>query len=191
MGVRFPRQERGQNNNDMAMARPDVGLRMDSAVLGPTMGSDLPTPSPSPHGVLGLGLHPAVHAQHKQPYQQQLQGPGAVTNWLEIWDYSGGLRFRGFVADKDGVKSLFVFFDNEVVGKDLKQGLMALLELAGNDDFRCGRLVVCVDRTGQHEDVQDLTRDLGWVGFELVTLDAWSHGKACTSDRWIFLSMDV
>jgi len=182
MGMRFTQ---AAHNTDLA--RPDVGVRMDSVVLGPT---GLPTPSPSPHGVLGLSMHPDAHPQPKEMHRQ-VQKPGAVTDWLEIWDYSGGLRFRGFVAAKDGVRSLFVFFDNEVIGKDLKQGLMALLELAGNDDFGCGRLVVCVDRTGQDEDVKDLTRDLGWVGFDLVTLDPWSHGKACTSERWVFLSMDV
>lgn len=66
---------------------------------------------------------------------------------------------------------------------------MALLELASFDDVECDRLVVGVDRNA--ENVEDVTRDLGWVGFELVTLDKWTQAKGCTSDQWLFLSMDV
>jgi hypothetical protein len=45
-----------------------------------------------------------------------------IDAWLEIWDYSGGCSFRGFVGGKGEDKSLFAFFDNSVVGRDLKQG---------------------------------------------------------------------
>ena len=68
---------------------------------------------------------------------------------------------------------------------------MALLELASSDAFGCSQLVVGVDRTAMEEDVKDTTRDLGWVGFELIMLDAWSGDRGCTSDRWIFTGMDV
>ena len=48
---------------------------------------------------------------------------GLVTQWVEIWDYVGGARFRGFVAEKeDGERAMFVFFDDGVVGSDLKPG---------------------------------------------------------------------
>jgi hypothetical protein len=43
---------------------------------------------------------------------------GVVSDWIEMWDYVGGIRFRGFVAQK----AMFVFFDQEVVGGDLKAG---------------------------------------------------------------------
>ncbi|KAF2772501.1 hypothetical protein EJ03DRAFT_266321, partial [Teratosphaeria nubilosa] len=135
----------------------------------------LPTPSPSPDG----RNYPKVGKR------------AVVREYMEMWDYTGGARFRGFVAEKDDERALFVFFDKEVIGKDLKPGLMALLELAGTDGFDCSQLVICVDRTADDEDVKDTTRDLGWVGFELMTLDAWSNGKDCVSERWIFLSMDV
>ncbi|GAB7348362.1 hypothetical protein MBLNU459_g6802t1 [Dothideomycetes sp. NU459] len=134
----------------------------------------LPTPSPSADGFIDFA-----------------QPAGAVKQWIEIWDYAGGVRFRGFIADKNGRKALFVFFDNTVVGKDLKHGLMSLLELSGGQDFECSELVVCLDRTADQDDIKDLTRDLGWVGFELMTLGSWSGDAACTSDRWIFLEMEV
>jgi hypothetical protein len=47
---------------------------------------------------------------------------GLVRDYVEVWDYAGGARFRGFVAEKDDERALFVFFDKEVIGKDLKPG---------------------------------------------------------------------
>ena len=48
---------------------------------------------------------------------------GGISNWLEIWDYAGGSSFRAFLAeDVTGEdKSLFVFFDAHILGRDLKQ----------------------------------------------------------------------
>jgi len=46
---------------------------------------------------------------------------GSVGAWLEIWDYAGGNSFRAFLAEDREVKSLFVFFDANVLGRDLKQ----------------------------------------------------------------------
>lgn len=45
-----------------------------------------------------------------------------VAAWLEMWDYSGGSSFRGFLTeDLSGEKTLFMFFDRSVVDRDLKQ----------------------------------------------------------------------
>ncbi|KAK4574226.1 hypothetical protein LTR86_001987 [Recurvomyces mirabilis] len=129
----------------------------------------LPTPSTSPDG------------------RDYPKTGGVVKDYVEIWDYVGGARFRGFVAEKEDERSMFVFFDREVIGKDLKPGLMALLELASNDSFECSQLVVCVDRSANGEDV----KDLGWVGFELAMLDDWAGVKGCISDSWVYLKMDV
>ena len=152
----------------------------------------LPSPSPSADSAIDMAVPNS-----------------AVREWVEIWEYAAGLRFRGFVSDKNGLSTLFVFFDKSVIGPDLKNGyvlvvplyvdhiliiplsLMCLLELAGNDELGCSNLVVCLDRSADQEDLKDLTRDLGWVGFELTTLDRWSKGVACTSDMWIFLDMEV
>jgi hypothetical protein len=50
-------------------------------------------------------------------------GPGGVLGWLEIWDYAGGASFRGFVAEdaRGETKSLFIFFDEHSITRDLKQ----------------------------------------------------------------------
>lgn len=69
------------------------------------MRHDLPTPSPSPDGK----IYPPAAA-------------GLVREYVEVFDYAGGLRFRGFVAEKDDERSLFIFFDEEVIGQDLKPG---------------------------------------------------------------------
>ncbi len=47
---------------------------------------------------------------------------GCVNDWIEVWDYTGDTSFRGFVAGKGDEKSLFIFFDDGLVGKDLKHG---------------------------------------------------------------------
>jgi hypothetical protein len=52
----------------------------------------------------------------------QVEDKGAITDWIEMWDYVGGIRFRGFVAEKEDEKAMFVFFDEAVIGGDLKAG---------------------------------------------------------------------
>jgi hypothetical protein len=41
------------------------------------------------------------------------------------------------------------------------------------------------------EDVKGLMRSFQWVGFELATLDHWANGLDITSDKWLFMAMDV
>ena len=68
---------------------------------------------------------------------------------------------------------------------------MALLELASADAFECDQIVVCVDRTASSEEVDDVTRSLFWVGFEIMMLDAWAGESGCISDRCLFLGMET
>jgi len=116
---------------------------------------------------------------------------GMVEQWIELWDYVGGARFRGFVAEHEGERALFVFFDEGAVANDLKPGVTALLELCGVPEIDCTRLVACLDRNTDAENLKGLTKDLGWVGFEAMTLADWTDGKILLSDRWLFLGMDV
>ena len=46
----------------------------------------------------------------------------SVREWVEVWDYTTGLSFRGFVGGNGAERTLFVFFGEEVVGQDLKSG---------------------------------------------------------------------
>ncbi|KAH9874085.1 hypothetical protein IAQ61_004713 [Plenodomus lingam] len=116
---------------------------------------------------------------------------GAITNWIEMWDYVGGIRFRGFVADKNGEKAMFVFFDQSVIMGDLKAGLTALLELCEVDYFSCSRLVVCIDRHTEPTARNTLTKDLGWIGFSLNTLNEFADGGELLSDKWLFMDMET
>ena len=68
---------------------------------------------------------------------------------------------------------------------------MALIELANHPDLACSELVVCLDRSINSTDMNGLTRDLGWVGFELTTLAPWNGGVEDTSKGWLMLSMEI
>lgn len=127
-----------------------------------------------------------------------------VGRYIEVWDYVGNSSFRGFIAErqlprKNVERTLFLFFE-QVAATQLKTGsasadtttntpiprtikltqasLMALIELA-SECFTCDRLVICLERNG--DGLQNLIRDLGWVGFELITLQHWA--RTSTGDR--------
>ncbi|KAI9826191.1 MAG: hypothetical protein M1826_006706 [Phylliscum demangeonii] len=123
------------------------------------------------------------------------KGPtGLVCDWLEIWDYVGGGSFRGFVAESSNVdheRHMFVFLERPAIGSDLKPGLMSIIELASSPLFECSGLVLGLDRSLPQPEVQTLMRDLGWVGFSLVTLAAWTQGPAPLSSKWLFMAMDM
>ena len=62
-----------------------------------------------------LDIAPLVHdVAHSTPI---------ISDYMELWDYASGARFRGFTAtDINGEPTLFVFFDAAVIGRNLKQG---------------------------------------------------------------------
>ena len=64
----------------------------------------LPTPSTSPD------------------HQRYANADSLIKDYLEVWDYTCGMRFRGFVAERDGERCCFIFFDRNVIGQDLKPG---------------------------------------------------------------------
>ncbi|KAM7213739.1 Ornithine decarboxylase antizyme domain containing protein [Rhypophila decipiens] len=115
-----------------------------------------------------------------------------VTDWLEIWDYAGGSSFRAFVTEDLGedTKSLFVFFDAHVLGRDLKKALVALIELA-DGPLSCSHMVICIDRMIPADEAKALTKGLQWAGFSPTTLDFWSGGMDVVSKRWLFMGMEI
>ncbi|CAI7574611.1 hypothetical protein PCG10_001126 [Penicillium crustosum] len=140
-----------------------------------------------------------------------------IQRWIEVWDYSGDAIYRGFVAEHNKERTLFVFFEDRALEHGLKSGyahplflvaglhvflihpltfflsLIALFELADIATFGCSQIVACVSRS-QRTDEMELVRSLGWCGFNLTTLAPWvSRGDqgSCLSNRWLFLVAEV
>lgn len=115
-----------------------------------------------------------------------------VTSWMEIWDYQGGASFRAFTAENyaRGERTLFTFFDAGVVGRDLKDALVALMELA-ESPLGCSQLVICIDRSIETDEAKTLTKGLRWAGLELMTLDHWAGAIDVTSKEWVFMGTEV
>ena len=68
---------------------------------------------------------------------------------------------------------------------------MALLELCDVDYFSCSRLVVCIDRRTQPKALEVLSKDLGWIGFQLTTLREFAEEGDVISKDWLFMEMDT
>lgn len=115
---------------------------------------------------------------------------GNVSAWLEVYDYAGGTSFRAFVSEDTEIKSLFVFFDAGVLGRDLKQALVALIELA-EGPLDCSHMVICLDRSFPDEELKAMMKGLQWAGFSLTTLDHWTGGMDVISNQWLFMGMEV
>lgn len=146
-------------------------------------------------GVYSMQTPPSDEDLAVQPHfggreEAYATAPAPATAWLEIWDFVGGASFRAFVADDGTEKSLFALFDRNVIGCDLKPVLMALMELV-DGPLDCQHLVICIDRGIEEEDAKSLMKSLQWVGFELTTLDRWAHDVDVTSDRWLFMGMEI
>lgn len=67
---------------------------------------------------------------------------------------------------------------------------MALIELA-ESVFAVEQVVVCVERSVEEPDSKALLKSLRWVGFEAITLDLWARRLDVTSDKWLFLGMEI
>ncbi|KAF2272232.1 uncharacterized protein EI97DRAFT_386254 [Westerdykella ornata] len=171
--------------------------RQDSLVSGMHIIDDVPIPN----DISDYGVHVRRYPEKldQLPPSPEMDagglgegcGIGAVRTWLEMWDYVGGNKFRGFVAEKNGERAMFVFFDQSVIAGDLKAGLMALLELCDNPYFSCSRLVACLDRRTNPLLMEARAKDLGWIGFQLTTLEEFGGGDEITSTRWLFMDMEV
>lgn len=73
----------------------------------------------------------------------------------------------------------------------MRYRLTALLELCEVDHFSCDRLVVCIDRHAEQTARNALTKDLGWIGFSLTTLDEFADGDELLSAKWLFMDMET
>lgn len=68
--------------------------------------------------------------------------------------------------------------------------LMALIELA-ESALGCERIVICIDRDISRSQAQPLLKSFRWVGFDLVTLDFLANDLDVTSEKWLFMGMEV
>jgi len=164
---------------DVFLGEEGISSSKDSFLMG---ADSHVTAYPSPPDE-GLGMYNQSDYYSKRRKQD-------VDAWIEVWDYVGGTSFRGFVGGQGSSKSLFAFFDSAVIGRDLKPGLMALIEVA-EAVFDVSQVVVCVDRSVPEADRKAFLKSLRWIGFELVSLDLWGGALDLTSDKWLFLGMEV
>ncbi|KAI0164478.1 ornithine decarboxylase antizyme-domain-containing protein [Hypoxylon sp. FL1284] len=147
---------------------------VNCALTPPDDDYSTPPSSASPDMDVGLDVKPAVR----------------VNGWMEYWDYVGGASFRAFAAEDGDERSLFAFFDSGLVGRDLKQALIGLIELA-DGPMECSNVVICVDRRMPEDYAKGLMKSLQWVGFDLTTLDHWAKDLDVTSNKWLFMGMEV
>lgn len=68
--------------------------------------------------------------------------------------------------------------------------LIALIELT-ESVFALSQVVICVDRSVPEAEGKAFMKSLRWVGFELITLDIWANNLDVTSDKWLFLGLEV
>lgn len=116
-----------------------------------------------------------------------------IGRWVEVLDYTSDLIYRGFVTNTNDERALFVFLPETSLRHGLKSGLIALFELASVQAFGCSRIVACVPRSQDGAELE-LTRNLGWCGFGLTTLQPWDNENRLStpvSTRWIFLGAEV
>ncbi|KAL2833226.1 ornithine decarboxylase antizyme-domain-containing protein [Aspergillus cavernicola] len=116
-----------------------------------------------------------------------------IQRWVEVLDYSSDAIYRGFVTNASGEPTLFVFLAETALDHGLKSGLIALFELAGIPAFGCSQIVACVPRLQCNAELE-LTRNLGWCGFGLTTLQPWDTTNCLDfpiSTTWLFLSAEV
>jgi hypothetical protein len=67
---------------------------------------------------------------------------------------------------------------------------MALIELA-EEVFAVSQVVICLDRSVSEGDHKAFLKSLRWVGFEMITLDIWANDHDITSDKWLFMGLEI
>lgn len=114
----------------------------------------------------------------------------SINAFVELWDYVGRCNFRGFVVGEGKKKDLFIFFDSSILQKDLKQGLLVLFDLA-EEVFDVSRVVICLGRSIEETSRKSIMKNLRWVGFEPITLNPWINNLKITSEKWLFLGLEM
>lgn len=137
--------------------------------------------------VMGVGEHDSDKGTCNSSSTNRTE---SIDAFIEVWDYVGGCNFRGFVVQEGNKKDLFIFFDSSILQKDLKQGLLVLFGLA-EEVFAVSRVVICLGRSIDNLSRNSLMKNLRWVGFEPTTLSPWLNRLSITSDKWLFLGLEM
>nr|ABS87627.1 ornithine decarboxylase antizyme [Paracoccidioides brasiliensis] len=148
----------------------------------------------APQQSLVIGAVPNNN-KHVSAFEANAKISGRIQNCIEVWDYPGDTIYRGFVAADGDRRTLFVFFDNHTcAGQGFKSGLMALFEIASSPELDCSEMIACVDRSMDAADLVVAMRNLGWVGFELSSLNDWvvpPLKEAIISGKWLFMTVEI
>lgn len=54
-----------------------------------------------------------------------------IQQWIEVWDYTSDAIYRGFVAEHNKERTLFVFFEDRALEHGLKSGYVRPLCFLG------------------------------------------------------------
>ncbi|KAI9725544.1 MAG: hypothetical protein M1828_003032 [Chrysothrix sp. TS-e1954] len=183
--------------------------RMEAMGLTPPEEETLPHGSPTSSQSLAASTPGRLSTSSPEP-TLSMQKQSHIIKYTELWDYTSNLLFRGFIHQPHSdshpsTRTFFTFFTPSVLARDLKNPLMALLELADTESLACAKVVICLDRgIADTQAGRRLVRDLGWVGFVGGTLEGFvdgvveekvgkgkKEGTGVVSERWLFLGMDV
>lgn len=142
------------------------------------------------NGSYEMGARVRSHEKNECQPHTDYGSKSTIDAYFEVWDYFGECNFRGFVGGNCQKKSLFVFFETAAIRKDLKKGLMALIDFA-ETVFDVPLIVICLERSVSEDERKSLLKSLHWVGFTPITFDFWTGGAQATSKDWLLLGMQV
>lgn len=117
VGVRKTTTEARDDRSSASMGGSSGTEDWGAGVHGPRAVKATSYPSPEPDGFVDTPKGAPLH--------------GILESWVEVWDYVGGGRFRGFVASgtscgNEGERILFIFLDEPSGEFDLRPGWVPL-----------------------------------------------------------------
>ncbi|EKV11156.1 Yippee family protein [Penicillium digitatum PHI26] len=68
-----------------------------------------------------------------------------IKRWTEVWDYSSDAIYRGFVAEHNKERTLFVFFEDRAVEHGLKSGVLGWKYVAAEEEsqrYKVGKFIL-------------------------------------------------
>lgn len=124
-----------RHDDKTAIAAGGVDRKETQSNGAALVGGPIPLPTPpsslgSARSMLASGSMDSNNVVASAADVQVVSQTSLVQGYVEIWSYTSGLRFRGFVGSKPGdptSRALFVFFEADVLDKDLKKAYVRSL----------------------------------------------------------------